>query len=65
MIKRVFCVKERLYGGMYSEILSQNLLLVTALMKCDWVFQHDNDPKHHPGDRGMALEEVFQSPGVA
>ncbi len=31
---RLICVKERMNGAMYREILSENL------------FQHDNDPKH-------------------
>ncbi len=41
-------VKERMNGAMYREILSENLLpSARALkMKCGWVFQHDNDPKH-------------------
>ncbi len=44
---RLICVKERM-GAMYREILSENLLpSARALkMKCGWVFQHDNDPKH-------------------
>ncbi len=35
-------------GAMYRDILSENLLpSARALkMKCGWVFQHDNDPKH-------------------
>ncbi len=42
------CVKERMNGAMYREILSENLLpSARALkMKCGWVFQHDSDPKH-------------------
>ncbi len=45
---RLICVKERMNGAMYCEILSENLLpSARALkMKCGWVFQHDNDPKH-------------------
>ncbi len=45
---RLICVKERMNGAMYSEILSENLLpSARALkMKRGWVFQHDNDPKH-------------------
>ncbi|KAK3569719.1 hypothetical protein QTP86_003566 [Hemibagrus guttatus] len=45
---RLICVKERMNGAMYREILSKNLLpSASALkMKCGWVFQHDNDPKH-------------------
>ncbi len=45
---RLICVKERMNGAMYREILSENLLLsARALkMKHGWVFQHDNDPKH-------------------
>ncbi len=43
-----WCVKERMNGAMYREILSENLLpSARALkMKRGWVFQHDNDPKH-------------------
>ncbi|KAK3555212.1 hypothetical protein QTP86_010466 [Hemibagrus guttatus] len=45
---RLICVKERMNGAMYREILSKNLLpSARALkMKRGWVFQHDNDPKH-------------------
>ncbi|KAI3375427.1 hypothetical protein L3Q82_021913 [Scortum barcoo] len=45
---RLIHVKERMNGAMYREILSENLLpSARALkMKCGWVFQHDNDPKH-------------------
>ncbi len=45
---RLICVKERMNGAMYCEILSENLLpSAKALkMKRGWVFQHDNDPKH-------------------
>ncbi len=45
---RLICVKERMNGAMYREILSENLLpSARALkMKRDWVFQHDNDPKY-------------------
>ncbi|KAK3525842.1 hypothetical protein QTP70_010896 [Hemibagrus guttatus] len=45
---RLIRVKERMNGAMYREILSKNLLpSARALkMKCGWVFQHDNDPKH-------------------
>ncbi len=45
---RLICVKERMNGAMYCEILSENLLpSARALkMKRGWVFQHDNDPKH-------------------
>ncbi|KAK3568450.1 hypothetical protein QTP86_007299 [Hemibagrus guttatus] len=45
---RLIRVKERMNGAMYREILSKNLLpSARALkMKRDWVFQHDNDPKH-------------------
>ncbi len=44
----LICVKERMNGAMYREILSENLLpSARALkMKRGWVFQHDNDPKH-------------------
>ncbi len=45
---RLICVKERMNGAMYREILSENLLpSARALkMKRGWVFQHDNDRKH-------------------
>ena len=45
---RLIRVKERMNGAMYHEILSENHLpSARALkMKCGWVFQHDNDPKH-------------------
>ncbi|KAK3569735.1 hypothetical protein QTP86_004057 [Hemibagrus guttatus] len=45
---RLICVKERMNGAMYREILSKNILpSARALkMKRGWVFQHDNDPKH-------------------
>ncbi len=45
---RLICVKERMNGAMYREILCENLLpSARALkMKRGWVFQHDNDPKH-------------------
>ncbi|KAK3569768.1 hypothetical protein QTP86_004195 [Hemibagrus guttatus] len=45
---RLIRVKERMNGAMYREILSKNLLpSARALkMKCGWVFQHVNDPKH-------------------
>ncbi|KAK3523774.1 hypothetical protein QTP70_010059 [Hemibagrus guttatus] len=35
-------------GAMYREILSKNLLPSARALKikCGWVFQHDNDPKH-------------------
>ncbi len=45
---RLICVKERMNGAIFREILSENLLpSARALkMKLGWVFQHDNDPKH-------------------
>ncbi len=45
---RLICVKERMNGAMYREILSENLLPSARVlkMKRGWVFQHDNDPKH-------------------
>ncbi len=41
---RLICVKERMNGAMYREILSENLLpSARALkMKRGWVFQNDN-----------------------
>ncbi len=54
---RLICVKERMNGAMYREILSENLLpSARALkMKRGWVFQHDNDPKHTAtGNEGVA-----------
>uniref|UniRef100_A0AAY4AHI1 Tc1-like transposase DDE domain-containing protein n=1 Tax=Denticeps clupeoides TaxID=299321 RepID=A0AAY4AHI1_9TELE len=46
--RRLIRVNERMNGAMYHEILSENLLSSarTLKMKCGWVFQHDNDPKH-------------------
>ncbi len=43
---RLICVKERMNGAMYREILSENLLpSARALkMKRGWVFQHDMIP---------------------
>ncbi len=45
---QLICVKERMNGAMYRDILSENLLpSARALkMKRGWVFQLDNDPKH-------------------
>ncbi len=45
---RLICVKERMNGAMYREILSENLLPSARALKLKrgWVFQHDNDPKH-------------------
>ncbi|KAI4888678.1 hypothetical protein NFI96_016821 [Prochilodus magdalenae] len=44
---RLHCIRERMTGAMYCEILGNNLLpSVRALnMGRGWVFQHDNDPK--------------------
>ncbi|XP_057673496.1 ras-related protein Rab-40C isoform X1 [Corythoichthys intestinalis] len=45
---RLICVKERINGTMYREILSENLFPSAWALKMrrGWVFQHDNDPKH-------------------
>ena len=45
---RHHCIEGRMNGAMNPEILGDNLLpSVRALkMGCEWVFQHDNDPKH-------------------
>ncbi|KAI4904687.1 hypothetical protein NFI96_006145, partial [Prochilodus magdalenae] len=45
---RLHCVKERMTGAMYCEILGSNLLPSVRALKMGrgWVFQHDNDPKH-------------------
>ncbi|KAI4885578.1 hypothetical protein NFI96_010387 [Prochilodus magdalenae] len=45
---RLHCVKERMTGAMYCEILGNNLLPSVRALKMGhgWVFQHDNDPKH-------------------
>uniref|UniRef100_A0A3B4BLQ1 5'-nucleotidase n=1 Tax=Periophthalmus magnuspinnatus TaxID=409849 RepID=A0A3B4BLQ1_9GOBI len=42
------CIKERMTGAMYCQILGNNLLPSVGALKmgCGWVFQHDNDPKH-------------------
>ncbi|KAI4886714.1 hypothetical protein NFI96_001527 [Prochilodus magdalenae] len=45
---RLHCIKERMTGAMYCEILGNNLLSSVRALKMGhgWVFQHDNDPKH-------------------
>ena len=45
---RVHCIKERMTGAVYCEILGNNLLPSVRALKMGrgWVFQHDNDPKH-------------------
>lgn len=45
---RLHCIKERMTGAMYCEILGNNLLPSVRSLKMGrgWVFQHDNDPKH-------------------
>ncbi|KAI4893694.1 hypothetical protein NFI96_000595 [Prochilodus magdalenae] len=45
---RLHCIKERMTGAMYCEILQNNLLPSVRALKMGrgWVFQHDNDPKH-------------------
>ncbi|KAI4880211.1 hypothetical protein NFI96_003064 [Prochilodus magdalenae] len=45
---RLHCVKEKMTGAMYWEILGNNLLPSVRALKMGrgWVFQHDNDPKH-------------------
>ncbi len=44
---RLHRIDGRMDGAMYREILANNLPSVRALkMGRDWVFQHDNDPKH-------------------
>ncbi|KAI4889951.1 hypothetical protein NFI96_007815, partial [Prochilodus magdalenae] len=45
---RLHCMKERMTGAMYCEILRNNLLPSVRALKMGrgWVFQHDNDPKH-------------------
>ncbi|KAI4904396.1 hypothetical protein NFI96_007380 [Prochilodus magdalenae] len=45
---RLHCVKERMTGAMYCEILGNNLLPSVRALKMGrgWVFQHNNDPKH-------------------
>ncbi|KAI4887109.1 hypothetical protein NFI96_003144 [Prochilodus magdalenae] len=42
------CIKERMTGAMYCEILGNNLLPSDRALKMGrgWVYQHDNDPKH-------------------
>ncbi|KAI4886548.1 hypothetical protein NFI96_027113 [Prochilodus magdalenae] len=44
---RLHCIKERMIGAMYCEILGNNLLSSVRALKMGrgWVFQHDNDPK--------------------
>lgn len=45
---RLHCIKERMNGAMYCDILGKNLLPSVRALKMGrgWVFQHDNDPKH-------------------
>ncbi|KAI4883362.1 hypothetical protein NFI96_029391, partial [Prochilodus magdalenae] len=45
---RLHCIKERMTGAMYCEILRNKLLPSVRALKVGrgWVFQHDNDPKH-------------------
>ncbi|KAI4899858.1 hypothetical protein NFI96_010932, partial [Prochilodus magdalenae] len=45
---RLHCIKERMTGAMYCEILGNNLLPSVRALKMGrgWVFQHDNDPKY-------------------
>ncbi|KAI4896608.1 hypothetical protein NFI96_008466 [Prochilodus magdalenae] len=45
---RLHCIKERMTGAVYCEILGNNLLPSVRALKMGrgWVFQHDNDPKH-------------------
>ena len=41
-------IKGTMDGAMYCQILGENLLPSARELKvrCEWVFQHDNDPKH-------------------
>lgn len=45
---RLYCIKQRMDGAMYRQILSNNLLPSVRALKMSrgWIFQHDNDPKH-------------------
>ncbi|KAI4893959.1 hypothetical protein NFI96_026951 [Prochilodus magdalenae] len=45
---QLHCIKERMIGVMYCEILGNNLLSSVRALKIGrgWVFQHDNGPKH-------------------
>ncbi|KAI5621599.1 hypothetical protein C0J50_18656, partial [Silurus asotus] len=45
---RLHCIKERMTGAMYCEMLGNNLIPSVRALKVGrgWVFQHDNDPKH-------------------
>ncbi|KAF7693217.1 hypothetical protein HF521_008533, partial [Silurus meridionalis] len=45
---RLHCIKKRMTGAMYCEILGNNLLPSVRALKMGrgWVFQHDSDPKH-------------------
>ncbi|XDV52100.1 hypothetical protein PO909_020865 [Leuciscus waleckii] len=45
---RLHCIKERMTGAMYCEILGNNLPPSVRALKMGrgWVFQRDNDPKH-------------------
>jgi len=48
---RLHCIKERMTGVMYCNILGNNLLPSVRALKMGrgWVFQHDNDQKHTAG----------------
>ena len=53
---RLYCIKKRIYGAMYRQILDNNLLpSATALkMSRGWIYQHDNDLKYSQDDQGVA-----------
>ena len=52
----IFTVSDR---AMYRQILGENLPSArTLIMGRGWVFQHDNDPTHGQGIKGMAQEEA-------
>ncbi len=46
--ERLHRIEGRMDGDMYREILANNLRPSVRALKMgrDWVFQHDNDPKH-------------------
>jgi len=56
------CIKERMTGAMFCEILGNNLLPSFRALKMGrgWVFQHDkNDPKHTAGITKESCQVIF------
>ncbi|KAJ4933119.1 hypothetical protein JOQ06_029955, partial [Pogonophryne albipinna] len=57
---RLPCIKERMDGTMYCNILANSLLPSARTLKKGhgWVFQQDNDPEHTAKVTGVAKEEA-------